>query len=157
MVHDLKKPEGALSQTLGLLTPPANLLPSHSLAEASVQGILSRVLSSPPFDRSNKVLGFFSTVNRDTPLFQNEPMIAALRSHQEGTQLLGLGYIAAVNIIIAFQKHKCYPMKYKVDSNIYLQNALSLIPRLVIEGPDIMALGALLSIVRPFSSLVARY
>ncbi len=78
-------------------------------------------------------------------------MFAALYSHQEGTRVLGVGYIAAVNIIIAFEKHKCYPMKYKVDSNVYLQNALSLVPRIIIEGPEIMSVGALLALVRSFN------
>lgn len=38
MVKGIRRPEESMAQNLGLLTPPANLLPAHRLAESSVQG-----------------------------------------------------------------------------------------------------------------------
>ncbi|KAJ5032935.1 uncharacterized protein L3040_009524 [Drepanopeziza brunnea f. sp. 'multigermtubi'] len=131
MVHDLKPPDSVLAQTMGLLTPPANLLPSHNLAETCLQG-------------------FFATINIETTIFQADMMFAALQNHQEGNKILETSYIAAINIVIAFQKHNCFQIKYKIDSDLFLQNALSLIPRLLIEGPDTMGVGALICIVLYF-------
>ncbi|KAH7413130.1 hypothetical protein BKA64DRAFT_703239 [Cadophora sp. MPI-SDFR-AT-0126] len=117
MVKGIQRPDRSFGQNLGLLTSPASLLPTHKLAESSVQG-------------------FFATVNNESPLFEEDAMAAYLNCHQAGNQALKVGYIAAINIIVAFQKFRCYPVSIKVDADVYLGNALALLPRLIIEGPS---------------------
>ncbi|PVH77847.1 hypothetical protein DL98DRAFT_656557 [Cadophora sp. DSE1049] len=125
MVKGIRRPDGSVGQDLGLLTPPANLLPTHKLAESSVQG-------------------FFATVNNESPFFQEDVMASYLNCHQAGNHILKVGYIAAINIMVAFQKFRCYPIRCKVDADLYLGNALALLPRLIIEGPSSLNVGAVL-------------
>ncbi|KAG4416133.1 hypothetical protein IFR04_010715 [Cadophora malorum] len=131
MVKGIRRPEESMAQNLGLLTPPANLLPAHRLAESSVQG-------------------FFATVNSEAPLFQEDVMAMYLTCHQAGNNVLKVGYIAAINIMVAFQKFRCYPITCKVDADLYLGNALALLPRLIVEGPSSLNVGAVLCIALYF-------
>ncbi|KAK0127570.1 hypothetical protein ONS96_007101 [Cadophora gregata f. sp. sojae] len=131
MVKGIRRPEGGVSQNLGLLTPPANLLPSHKLADSCVRG-------------------FFATLNSESPLFQEEMIASYLNCHHGGNQILKVGYIAAINIIVAFQRFRCYPIRYKADPDIHLGNALALLPRLIIEGPSILNVGAVMCIALYF-------
>ncbi|KAH7370551.1 hypothetical protein BKA65DRAFT_488680 [Rhexocercosporidium sp. MPI-PUGE-AT-0058] len=132
MVKELRRPEGSVGQNLGLLTPPANILPTYKIAESNVQG-------------------FLWSVNHEVPLFQEDEFALYLKYHQAGQQTLKVGYIAAINVMIAFQKFRCYPIKYAVDSDIYLANALALLPRLLIEGPSTLNVSAVLCMALYFA------
>ncbi|KAG4444254.1 hypothetical protein IFR05_000229 [Cadophora sp. M221] len=131
LVKGLKRPDRNVGQNLGLLTPPANILPTHKLAEVSVQG-------------------FLSTVNHEVPLFQEDVLELYLNFHQAGNQTLKVGYIAAINVLIAFQKFRCYPINLNVDSDTYLANALALLPRLIIEGASTLNVSAILCLALYF-------
>ncbi|KAH9218557.1 hypothetical protein DL95DRAFT_458149 [Leptodontidium sp. 2 PMI_412] len=131
LVQGLQRPDGSVGQNLGLLTPPANILPSYKLAEVSVQG-------------------FLSTINYEVPLFQEDVLELYLNYHKAGNQTLKVGYIAAVNVLIAFQKFRCYPVTHNVDSDTYLANALALLPRLIIEGASTLNISAILCLALYF-------
>ncbi|KAL2066216.1 hypothetical protein VTL71DRAFT_2287, partial [Oculimacula yallundae] len=131
MVQGLRPPDPNVDRNLGLLISTADVLPNHKLAEAGVQG-------------------FFSTVNRESHFFQEDQIASYMYLHGSGRETPKAGYIAATNIMIAFQKFGCYTIRYKIDTDVYVGNALALLPRLIMEGASTLNVGAALSIALYF-------
>ncbi|CZT42163.1 uncharacterized protein RSE6_02016 [Rhynchosporium secalis] len=128
MVEGLQRP--VVTRNLGAPSKPADILPSYRIAESSVRG-------------------FLFTVNRETPLFEEDVIALDLNIHKSGSHELKAGYIAAINIMIAFQIFRCFPIRYTVDvdTEAYLANALALLPRLIVEDPSTLNISAVLCIV----------
>ncbi|KFY91899.1 hypothetical protein V500_04404 [Pseudogymnoascus sp. VKM F-4518 (FW-2643)] len=129
MITDMKNTRNISNQSLRPSTLAPHLPPSHSLIEDGVRGYLS-------------------TFNRETPLFQDEVILAALNQCRLGTEGLEVGYVAAFNIIIAHANFNCYSSRFRVDSDNYLRIALATVPSIVVEVPDVISIGALLCIVQ---------
>ena len=87
-------------------------------------------------------------------------MMTVLDQYRRGIQPLSVGQLAAVHSIMAHANFDCYSCRFRIDSRKWILHALAAIPRILLEPPDVMSMGALLCSVNKSSrteSLVKRH
>ncbi|TEA18686.1 Fusaridione A cluster transcription factor fsdR [Colletotrichum sidae] len=93
---------------------------------------------------------FFSTLNRGIRLLEEAEVRAAVQAYMYGQPSNQPGWKLALNVILA---HSLYNRDWHSQSREYeryLYNALSLIPNAILQTPNPMTIGALLSLASCF-------
>ncbi|TVY46242.1 Fusaridione A cluster transcription factor [Lachnellula occidentalis] len=96
---------------------------------------------------------FFGTLNADLIVFQEDVMMNGVQAYSNGDSHLSTAYYASINIILAHASRASPEISRLVgaeSSDKYLYNAMSVIPSLLLQQPNEMSIGALLSMVMFF-------
>ncbi|KAK1973165.1 hypothetical protein LZ30DRAFT_547723, partial [Colletotrichum cereale] len=94
---------------------------------------------------------FFATWNSGIRTFQEHEVRGALQSYFQGQPPADPGWRMAVNVIIAHTLRKRNRMRNKEEYQVYIYNALGMIPGIILRTPTPMTIGALLTTVMYFS------
>ncbi|KAG9237080.1 hypothetical protein BJ875DRAFT_438746 [Amylocarpus encephaloides] len=91
---------------------------------------------------------YFTSMNRDVYLFSEETVVEGLRNYLAGRPNEGLGWYAAINIIVAqcIREHDDLKviLEARDDFNKFAYNTMSVIPSIILSPIDEMSIGALL-------------
>ncbi|KAF4632083.1 hypothetical protein G7Y89_g6046 [Cudoniella acicularis] len=94
---------------------------------------------------------YFEKLNQDIRLFRQDKVMDAIEAYLAGTPHLGYGWYAAINIILAHAIRNEPEFKnLKNDCDKYLYNTISVIPNIILQPPEELCIGALLSSVLYF-------
>ncbi|OLN81775.1 putative transcriptional regulatory protein C11D3.07c 2, partial [Colletotrichum chlorophyti] len=94
---------------------------------------------------------YFMTLNNGIRLFQEHEVRAALRAYFQGQPHPEPGWRMALNVIIAHILRKRNRMRNKEEYEIYIHNALGMVPNIILRTPTPLSIGALLSTVLYFN------
>ncbi|KAK6216594.1 fungal specific transcription factor [Colletotrichum tabaci] len=130
----------------------------------AVQGLLQRIrrIAPPPnpdplassvtypFPPNNVIMecmtDFFQTLNHDIKLLDEAEVRAAVQSYIYGRPPPGSGWRMALNVILLHALRKRDWASPTGEYDKYLHNAMCLIPSAILQTPNPMAIGALLSL-----------
>ncbi|WQF88904.1 hypothetical protein CDEST_13918 [Colletotrichum destructivum] len=130
----------------------------------AVQGLLQRIrrIAPPPnpdplassvtypFPPNNVIMecmnDFFQTLNHDIKLLDEAEVRAAVQSYIYGRPPPGSGWRMALNVILLHALRKRDWASPTGECDKYLHNAMCLIPSAILQTPNPMAIGALLSL-----------
>ncbi|RDL31155.1 uncharacterized protein BP5553_09944 [Venustampulla echinocandica] len=96
------------------------------------------------------VHGFSQTLNKDITVFREEVIMDGLQSYLAGSPHLSTSWWACINIIVAHSLRDNPSQPMAGDCDKYLYNALSLIPAIILQSPEELCIGALLSMAMYF-------
>ncbi|GKT49090.1 fusaridione A cluster transcription factor fsdR [Colletotrichum spaethianum] len=93
---------------------------------------------------------FFLTLNHDIKVFEETEVRAAVQSYIYGQPPPGSGWKMALNVILLHSLRKRDWTNQTGEYEKYLHNALGLIPIAILQTPDPLTIGALLSLTTYF-------
>ncbi|OHW91060.1 fungal specific transcription factor [Colletotrichum incanum] len=107
-----------------------------------------------PFPPNNVIMecmaDFFLTLNHDIKLLEETEVRAAVQSYIYGQPPPGSGWKMALNVILMHSLRKRDWMNQTGEYERYLYNALGLIPSAILQTPNPLTIGALLSLTSYF-------
>lgn len=93
---------------------------------------------------------FSEKLNKDMHVFQDSVIMDGLQTYLAGSPHLSIGWWACINTIVAhtFRHDPNLSAAGDAGGDKYFYNALSLIPTMILQPPEELCIGSLLSMVR---------
>ncbi|KAF6807482.1 fungal specific transcription factor [Colletotrichum sojae] len=108
-----------------------------------------------PFPTNDVVIrcvnDFFQTVNRGYMVLQESEVRIAVQAYLYGRPPPGIGWRMALNVVLLHSLRKQDWLNNSREHERYLHNALALIPHAILQTPNPMTIGALLSLTSYFT------
>ncbi|KAF6821762.1 fungal specific transcription factor [Colletotrichum plurivorum] len=108
-----------------------------------------------PFPTNDVVIrcvnDFFQTVNRGYMVLQESEVRIAVQAYLYGRPPPGIGWRMALNVVLLHSLRKQDWLSNSREHEKYLHNALALIPHAILQTPNPMTIGALLSLTSYFT------